>query len=147
MDKRIVKLLSESKTMTICTIVDDQPHCAICYYAFYKLDTEHAYLLFKSSDDTQHIKEALANPKVAGSVLPNREMSVASNQGIQYKGEFVSEKSTLKPMVKQYEKKFPMSIAVSGTIWGIALSSIKMTDNNLGFGKKLKWEKRCNSVL
>jgi uncharacterized protein YhbP (UPF0306 family) len=137
---KIIAFLQEAKVLTYCTVVEDQPHCAPCYFSFLEQDDNY-YLLFKSSADTQHIQEALINPKVAGSVLPNRKIEVSSNQGVQFKGLFIVDKEDRGKLKKAYYTKFPYAKAVPGEVWSIQLDHLKMTDNTLGFGKKLKWSR------
>ncbi|MAC95075.1 MAG: hypothetical protein CMC96_06210 [Flavobacteriales bacterium] len=137
---KVITFLQEAKVLTYCTVVDDQPHCAPCYFSFLEEDGQY-YLLFKSSEETQHIQEALINPKVAGSVLPNRKMEVSSNQGVQFKGKFILEEEERMKLKKAYYAKFSYARAVPGEVWAIELIETKMTDNTLGFGKKLKWVK------
>lgn len=132
--------IQAAKVLTYCTSVDQQPHCAPCYYSFLKQGEDY-FLLFKSSEDTQHIREALINPLVAGSILPNRKMEVSSNQGIQFKGLFIVDSEERAKLKKSYYAKFPFAKAVPGEVWAIQLEHIKMTDNTLGFGKKLKWSR------
>ena len=38
-------------------------------------------------------------------------------------------------------KKFPYAVLMKTTLWILEIEYIKMTDNRLGFGKKLIWEK------
>jgi len=137
---KVITFLQEAKVLTYCTVVDDQPHCAPCYFSFLEENGQY-YLLFKSSEETQHIQEALINPKVAGSVLPNRKMEVSSNQGVQFRGKFILEEEERTKLKKAYHAKFPYARAVPGEVWAIELIETKMTDNTLGFGKKLKWIK------
>lgn len=137
---KVITFLQEAKVLTYCTVVNDQPHCAPCYFSFLETDGQY-YLLFKSSKETQHIQEALINPKVAGSVLPNRKVEVSSNQGVQFKGKFILEEEERIKLKKAYYAKFPYARAVPGEVWAIELIETKMADNTLGFGKKLKWIK------
>jgi len=40
-----------------------------------------------------------------------------------------------------YIKKFPIAMLMDTHLWVVDLTYIKMTDNRLGFGKKLIWKK------
>jgi uncharacterized protein YhbP (UPF0306 family) len=42
---------------------------------------------------------------------------------------------------KFYHKKNPAGLAVRGDIWIVKIDNIKMTDNTLGFGKKITWSR------
>ena len=55
---------------------------------------------------------------------------------------FLDEKNEfIESLKKIYYKKYPFAVAFPGNIWGVELTSIKMTDNTLGFGKKIEWKK------
>jgi len=47
----------------------------------------------------------------------------------------------LKTATKAYVKHFPVARLAALHLWGLAPGFIKLTDNRLGFGIKLKWEK------
>ena len=36
-------------------------------------------------------------------------------------------------------KKFPIAMLMETTLWVVSLTYLKMTDNKLGFGKKMIW--------
>lgn len=143
MDKKIVKYISGNKVLTLATSVEDKPHCANCFYVF---DEVNKILIFLSDDATQHIKEALENNNLAGTI--NTEVTtVAKIQGIQFTGEFINpSKEQQKDFYSIYYKKFPFAKTKPSPIWGIELNWIKMTDNTLGFGKKLIWTKTQNAT-
>lgn len=139
MDSKIIKYISNNKVLSIATSIDNQPYCAICFYVF---DIENKVLIFLSDNVTRHISEALKNKQVAGTIT-TKVTTVAKIQGIQFTGEFINPNEI--EAVNFYEKyyeKFPFAKAKPSPIWGIKLTSIKMTDNTLGFGKKLLWEEK-----
>ena len=39
----------------------------------------------------------------------------------------------------RYCKRFPIARAMKASVWRLDLHEVKMTDNTLGFGKKLHW--------
>lgn len=136
MDKKIITYIKSNKVLTIATSIDNFPYCAICFYVF---DDQTATLIFLSDTTTKHIIDALVNKKVAGTIT-TEVVTVAKIQGIQFTGEFIN--PTKEQEVDFYDKyysKFPFAKAKPSPIWGIQLSCIKMTDNTLGFGKKLLW--------
>jgi len=138
MDQKIVNYISKNKVLTLATSINDKPHCANCFYVF---DEVNKILIFLSDTTTQHIKEAIQNNTVAGTI--NTEVTtVAKIRGIQFMGNFVNpSKEQQKDFYSIYYKKFPFAKAKPAKIWGVQLSWIKMTDNTLGFGKKLIWER------
>ncbi|MGB0888123.1 MAG: pyridoxamine 5'-phosphate oxidase family protein [Vicingaceae bacterium] len=138
MDKNILKYLEETKVLTLATCVDNTPYCANCFYVF---DAENNFLIFLSDDKTRHITEAMANNKVAGTI-DKAVTTVAKIQGLQFTGTFINPTTEeQQDFYKVYYDKFPFAKAKPAPVWGIKLNWLKMTDNTLGFGKKLKWER------
>jgi len=85
--------------------------------------------------------EALKNKNVAGTINTD-VITVAKIKGIQFTGEFINPEGAQKEeFYSLYYHKFPFAKAKPSPIWGINLTFIKMTDNTLGFGKKLIWER------
>jgi len=137
MDKKIASYISDNKVITFATSVNDKPHCAHCFYVF---DEATKTLIFLSDSETQHIKNALLNNEVGGTISTD-VTTVAKIKGMQFTGEFINPTEEQKAsFYKAYYHKFPFAKAKPSPIWGIQLSWIKMTDNTLGFGKKLIWE-------
>jgi len=62
---------------------------------------------------------------------------VGKIQGIQYSGKIHDVEDERQRAL--YLKRFPYAVAMNPTLWKIELHTIKMTDNTLGFGKKLIW--------
>lgn len=136
MDKKIITYISKNKVFTMATSVENQPYCAICFYVF---DETRNFLIFLSDNTTKHISDALKNSMVAGTITTD-VVSVAKIQGIQFEGVFVNpSKEMQEDFYSKYYDKFPFARAKPSPIWGIELTAIKMTDNTLGFGKKLMW--------
>ena len=139
MDQKIITYITNNKFLTLATCKNGQPYCANCFYVF---DEENQTLIFLSDDATRHITEALNNKKVAGTIN-TKVTTVAKIKGIQFTGVFISpDEEEQKVFYELYYKKFPFAKTKPSPIWGIVLNSIKMTDNTLGFGKKLAWERK-----
>ncbi len=133
----MVNYINENKVLTMATSVNDVPYCANCFYVF---DEENKTLIFLSDSSTRHISEGVGNNSVAGTINKNVS-TVAKIQGIQFTGKFIDPtEEEQKHFYEVYYDKFPFARAKPSPIWGIKLSWIKMTDNTLGFGKKLIWE-------
>ena len=138
MESKIIDYLQKNKVLALATSVNDIPYCANCFYVF---DDANKTLVFLSDEKTRHIAEALQNINVGGSIQ-NGVTTVAKIQGIQFTGEFINPtEEQAKHFYKTYYKKIPFAKAKPSPIWGIQLNWIKMTDNTLGFGKKLIWER------
>jgi len=137
-DTKIIKFIKEHHVLTLATSNNNKPYCANCFYAY--LEDENA-LVFTSDEDTKHIKDTEQQNYVAGSIVLETKI-VGKIQGIQFNGKLYSpENEMLKKAKKKYMKKFPFAVLMKTTLWVLDLSFIKMTDNRLGFGNKLIWEK------
>lgn len=138
MDKNIIAFIKSERNLTICTVSDNAPYCASCFYTFL---TEENMLVFKSERTTKHISNALQNKRVAGTIIPDIRLT-GDIKGIQFVGRFiVPDSKLLMSLSKSYYFKFPFALTMNGQLWAIELQEIKFTDNTLGFGKKLVWKK------
>ena len=138
MNQSIVKFLSEKKVITLASSLNEQPYCAHCFFAF---DQQNNHLLCLSDENTRHVREALQN-KLIGGTVNAESVSVAELQGVQFTGNFIKpDKQAQKKMYEIYYTKFPFARAKPAPIWGIELQTMKMTDNTLGFGTKHHWGK------
>ena len=135
-DSRIVKFFRRHHVLTIATTVSNEPWCANCFYAY--LEEENS-LVFTTDSDTRHGKEFLLNTLVAGSVVLET-MVIGKIRGIQFQGTVSEPEGELIQKAKwAYLKKFPPAALMNTHLWVVKLTTIKMTDNRLGFGKKLIW--------
>ncbi len=135
LDSKITHFFIDHHVLTLATSVDNQPYCANCFYAY---DIKSNALIFTSDEETKHVQDALSNSSVAGSVVLETSV-VGKIQGIQFNGQI--HKNESKQIEKIYMKRFPFAKLMTTTLWVIDLDFIKMTDNRLGFGKKLIWNK------
>jgi len=138
-DERIVRFFKKHHVLTIATSVNDKPWCANCFYVY--LENENA-LVFTTDPATRHGEEFLKNNFVAGSVVLETPV-IGKIRGIQFQGivtEPVGEFSEIGE--RSYLKRFPVAMLMDTHLWMVELTHIKMTDNRLGFGKKLIWTKK-----
>jgi len=137
-NERVIVFLKSCTNLTLATGKNSIPYCANCFYAY---DEKQNLLVFKSDRDTNHIKQALENNNVAGTILPDK-LEKAKIKGIQFNGKFIEAKDELLESIKKvYYKKYPFARAFAGELWAVEFTFIKMTDNTLGFGKKIEWRK------
>lgn len=91
--------------------------------------------------DTRHGALMAQNPQVAGTVN-GQPRSVLLIKGVQYRGRVVRLTGAAENLARTaYQKRFPVSRKVSAPLWEITLEEVKMTDNALGFGKKIGWQR------
>jgi uncharacterized protein YhbP (UPF0306 family) len=135
-DSRIVKFFQKQHVLTIATTVNNEPWCANCFYVYME---EENSLVFTTGGDTRHGKEFGINTLVAGTVVLET-MVIGKIRGIQFQG-IVSEPEgdLLSKAKRAYLLRFPVAALMDTRLWVVKLNYIKMTDNRLGFGKKLIW--------
>jgi uncharacterized protein YhbP (UPF0306 family) len=137
-DDRIIRFLRKHHVLTVATSVSDEPWCANCFYVY--LENENA-LVFTTEPETRHGREFLRNKLVAGSVVLETPL-LGKVRGIQFQGIVSEPEGELLGKVKEsYLKRFPIAMLMDTHLWIVELTHIKMTDNRLGFGKKIIWKK------
>ena len=138
-EKRITEFIHEHHVLTMAVSNNNIPYCANCFYVY---SDDDEMLIFTSDKETRHISDTENNKTVAGSIVLETKQ-VGKIQGIQFNGKISElEGELLKKANRKYLKKYPYAILAKTTMWGIKLNYIKMTDNRLGFGKKLIWEQK-----
>jgi uncharacterized protein YhbP (UPF0306 family) len=69
-------------------------------------------------------------------------------RGIQFQGLVSEPEGEDLPLAKSaYLKRFPVAMLMDTHLWMVELTHIKMTDNKLGFGKKIIWIKGSPPVF
>jgi uncharacterized protein YhbP (UPF0306 family) len=136
-DKKIIRFFRKHHVLTIATAVNNEPWCANCFYVYIE---EENTLVFTTGTDTRHGKEFAKNPLVAGSVVLET-MVIGKIRGIQFQGIVSEPEGEMISKAKwAYLKRFPPAALMDTHLWVVKLIHIKMTDNRLGFGKKLIWK-------
>jgi uncharacterized protein YhbP (UPF0306 family) len=84
----------------------------------------------------------MQQPFVAGSIALETSV-IGKLQGIQLEGKLTEATGdTLKEIKTAYMKRFPFALLMDTKLWFLEPTTIKMTDNRLGFGKKLYWKRQ-----
>jgi hypothetical protein len=137
-DKQIVKFIKKHHVLTVATADQENPWCFHCFYAY--LEDENCFV-FTSGEETKHIADVRKNNKVAGGIVLETSI-VGKIQGLQLRGIMELPDSEMATKVKiAYYLRFPFAAAMNTTLWLLKAEYYKYTDNRLGFGKKLIWEK------
>lgn len=137
-DKRIIKFIIQHHVLTLATSQNNEPWIAHCFYVY---DAVENRFIFSSDLKTRHAQEAIKNQFVAGGIALETKI-VGKIQGLQFQAIMKPLKDeALKAAKKMYLKKYPYAILMETTLWELSLTFLKLTDNNLGFGKKLIWKK------
>ncbi|MFA6922704.1 MAG: pyridoxamine 5'-phosphate oxidase family protein [Bacteroidales bacterium] len=137
-DKKILNFIKNHHVFTLATSFDNKPYCSTMFYVF--LEKEQMFV-FTSDNDTKHIEDILKNKNVAGAIALETSV-IGKIQGVQFTGTIKKCDGDFFDYAKKiYLKRFPVAVFAKLTLWGIKVDFIKLTDNRLGFGKKLVWEK------
>jgi len=129
--QKINNFINKHHVLSLATSADSELSACNLFYAY---DEEEVSFVVASSDDTTHIEHILKNPKVAGTIVLETKI-VGKIQGLQFRGEFLEVKE--ESLKKLYFMTFTYALAMRPKLWQIKLDYLKMTDNNLGFGKKI----------
>ena len=134
-DERIVKFIKKHHVLTLATLErgGEQPYVANCFYAY---DTKRNLFIFTSDTTTRHGGEMEQNPRVALSVVRETRI-VGAIEGLQITGRAERGDDEAKHV---YVKRFPYAVVAPLTLWMVRPEFMKLTDNKLGFGKKLIWQ-------
>ena len=139
-DERIMQFINEHHVLTLAVSNNNIPWCASCFYVYLK---ESNLFVLTSGHDTRHIKDFLLNQEkqVAGTIALETKIT-GKIRGIQFSGiMYELTGKSLSHGKKAYLEKFPIARLSKLTLWRIEPYYLKMTDNRLGFGKKLIWNK------
>mgnify|MGYP002375844210 CR=1 FL=1 len=144
MQTTIARYLGEQTCATICCVDrEGLPHCFNCFYAF---DEHDQQLYFKSQEGAMHSTLLHENGHVAGTILPDK-LNKLMIQGIQFQGVVVDDAEEQHHRAAScYYTRHPMALAKPGHVWIIQLEKVKMTENSLGFGKKITWERSGTDI-
>lgn len=137
-DPRFVKFIQKHHVLSFSTCIENQPWCCACFYAYHK---KSGAFVFSSDKDTRHVNEILTNNKAAINIILETKI-IGVIQGLQISGvvEIIdTEKQT--DLKQAYLKRFPFAILATTSLWVFYPDFIKLTDNKLGFGTKLIWQK------
>lgn len=137
-EKRITDFVRKHHVVSLATSAGNTPWVCHCFYAYMR---EENWLVFTSDEKTRHVQEVLDNPVVSGGIV--LETSVVSKvQGVQFSGIMRRPSEEEKGSVtRAYLVRFPFAVLMNASLWIVEIHHVKMTDNRLGFGKKLIWDK------
>ncbi len=138
--EKIARFLAKHHLLSLATSADNVPQSASLFYAY---DVQNVLFIVASDTKTEHIQNVMLNEKVSGTVALETD-EVGKIEGIQFKAK-------MRMMTDQegalYFKVFPFAKVMKPQLWAIELEQIKLTDNRLGFGKKLYWQRENGEEL
>lgn len=129
--------------MTIATISDmGSPRTANLFYAY---DKESNSLIFTSSLSTAHGADMVRCGHVGANVVLETS-KVGCIEGLQIEGIVRrADGDELSFAKRTYITRFPFAIVADLELWILRIDFLKMTDNKLGFGKKIIWTRKQNT--
>ena len=131
--KKIALFIDEHHVLSLATSANQDLSVCSLFYAYKE---EELSFIVASSDETTHINHIKLNNSVAGNILLETK-EVGKIQGLQFRG--IMSEIQEKELESIYFKSFPYAIAMNPKLWQIKVNYFKMTDNKLGFGKKIIW--------
>ena len=133
-DERFAKFIAKHHVLTVATVGEEgRPYVANCFYAY---DRKRNLFIFTSDSTTRHGAEMEANVNVALSIVLETRI-VGRVQGLQITGIAMRGDDEAK---SRYIKRFPYAAVAPLSLWMVRPTMLKLTDNTLGFGKKLIWQ-------
>lgn len=135
LDERIVRFIKRHHVLTLATVSENgAPYCAACFYAY---DSERNMLVFTSDESTRHASEMMVESRVACAITLETRV-VGKVQGLQLCGRVRRGDDEAR---KCYVRRFPYAAVAPLVLWVVEPEFMKLTDNTLGFGKKLIWNR------
>ena len=133
-EKHIERFIRRHHVLTLATCAGRNPWCANMFYAYVP---GSQWFVFTSDEATRHASDAADNPQVALSVVLESRI-VGRVQGLQVQGRMRRARGEeFETAHGAYLRRFPYAAAASLTLWIVEPEFVKLTDNTLGFGRKL----------
>jgi uncharacterized protein len=142
MEARITRFLKRHHVLTLSSVSDQGSWTAHCFYAFMQ---DQQSLVFTTDSGTRHGSEMLKNPNVSAGIMLETRV-IGKIRGIQLTGRAIplaitAQTESIREVRTAYLKRFPYALAMKLDLWVLTIDYVKMTDNRLGFGKKLEWKR------
>ncbi|BFO07919.1 YhbP family protein [Serratia rubidaea] len=135
--QHIIRFLSKQHVLTLCAGNGLDMWCANCFYVF---DAERMALWLMTEPHTRHGQLMQQHAEVVGTIAP-KPRSIALIKGVQYRATARILSGDEEQQARaRYCRRFPVAKAMPATLWQLSLQEVKMTDNALGFGKKMYWQ-------
>lgn len=132
----ISRWLIKKHVLSYCVGSGDSLWCANAFYIF-NAERVAFYLL---SETTSRHGEMIGEQAPVAGTINSQPKTVALIRGVQFRGKIhllsAEEAANYR---SRYLKRFPIAKVMSAPVWKIRLDELKMTDNTLGFRKKLHW--------
>jgi uncharacterized protein YhbP (UPF0306 family) len=150
----IAAFIGRHHVMTLATVGGGTPATSTGHegarpwvaHAFYAWMGDERWFVFMNNPATRHGTEMSACPHVAAAIALETRV-VGRLQGLQIEGEVrMAADADLDAARRAYLRRFPYAVVMEQPMWILCPTLMKLTDNTLGFGKKLIWERDFNSA-
>lgn len=133
----VTRWLAKQHVVTWCVHHDGELWCANAFYLF---DAQKMvfYVLTEENAPCADVRAARADCRHG----KWSAQTVALIRGVQFKGEIRRlEGQESEAARNAYNRRFPVARMLPAPVWEIRLDEVKFTDNTLGFGKKMHWQR------
>jgi len=137
MDRRIARFIKKHHVLSLATSNENIPWTSHVFYAWLPEETA---LVFTTDPETRHGREMRSHPVVSGGIVLETKV-IGRIRGIQLAGMVETVGNDPGKYRSAYIKRFPFALAAKLDLWVLRIDHVKMTDNRLGFGKKLTWNR------
>lgn len=138
MPPAFIDFVKAHHVMTLATSFNDEPYCCPLFYAYAE---EEGCFVFLSESAAKHVRDIAHNMHVSAGIALETEV-VGKIQGLQLQGLVYQPLGDMaKALRRTYMRRFPYAALLNATLWMLEPTWAKLTDNRLGFGKKMTWKK------
>ena len=130
--KTIETFIAKHHVMTLATSCENLPQACNLFYAYIGSIT---LFVVASDPETEHMRNVMQNPSVAGTIVLETK-TVGKIEGVQFKGTM---REATAVEAAEYFRAYPYARVMAPKLWAVVPETMKLTDNRLGFGKKLTW--------
>jgi uncharacterized protein YhbP (UPF0306 family) len=144
MPPKIIDFIRKHHVFTLATAQNDVPHCVSVFYVYMRDENCFA---FTSHSDTLHVNHIAANNNVAVNIHLETKI-VGKIRGLQMRGIVHAPSDDLiKAARSAYLLRFPYAVLMPANMWIFEPTYAKYTDNRLGFGNKLEWQRADEQAI
>ncbi|WP_413735377.1 YhbP family protein [Sodalis sp. RH21] len=134
--KAITAYLKKQHVLSMCVGDADSLWCANFFYVF----NESSMAFYFLTDHTTRHGTLLAEHQHVAGTVSDQTITISLIKGVQYSGEVSLLAGDEAQVAKRlYTSRFPLAKLSVSPIWSLRLDEVKLTNNKLGFGTKLKW--------
>lgn len=138
MPPAFVDFVKAHHVMTLATSFNDEAYCCSLFYVYVE---KEGCFVFSSESTTKHVRDIAHNMHVSANIALETE-AVGKIQGLQLQGlVYRPQDDMAKTLRRAYMRRFPYAALLNATFWVLEPTWAKLTDNRLGFGKKMTWKK------